>query len=193
MSVTAKLRLQLLAENVVVAESDDPVLWQQALLAITSSKPLVAKGVAPERPEGSDRLERDPIDNFASELSLPREVILGSCSPDVDEPFIHLDSHYYEALKRKSSRGPGSVAPAVLAATLLLLWFKAAKIERPVTVPMAQAILKTLSIRDANAYRSVKNAEWIQSRGSSLFLNPAYVSEAVRVARAYCSKTSGQE
>jgi hypothetical protein len=192
MSVTAKLRLQLLADSVVVAESDDPSLWQQVLTAISGATAL------PKAPtEKNDQLESpksvDAVDALARELDLPRNMVEGACSPSLVDPFIHLDSHFYEALKKKSSRGPGSVAPAVLAATLLLLWFKTARVDKPVTVVMAQAVLRTLSLRDANAYRSIKNAHWIQSRGNSLVLNPASISDAIRVARAYCGRLPLQE
>jgi hypothetical protein len=130
---------------------------------------------------------------FAAELDVTEEELTGACGPEVEPPYIHLDQRYWEALRKQTgSRGIDAVAPVVLAATLLAIWFKHGVGGSP-TVRQCQEVLSTIGLRDQNAARSLNNAEWLQARNGSVQINPARWSQAVRIAKAYCVKKSPKE
>ena len=197
MAITAKLKIQLLADNVLVAESEDARLWQSAFAAISAARsvvpteteaPLFGEAVvAALRPAG-----RTPrrLNSFADELGVTVEQLDGACGPSRDAPYLHLDVHCWEALKRNNgTRGPNSIAPISLAATMLCLWFRHAGNEKAPTVADCHAVLRPIGVDDKNASRSLKNCTWIQSRGSGLIVNPAQISRAIEVAKAFCLRT----
>ncbi len=209
MTVKASLQIVLKANDVIVAESDDAALWQQTLAAITGGKLSVAPAVA-SRDEVAvgratyngdsprDTQERlnwptDALDRFAHELRLDVVVVQAACDPGAEHPFMHLDVRTWEEFKRNTpARGYNSVPPVVLAATLLSLWFRQAQMGQ-VTIGQAQAVLNTIGLRDKNPVRGLRNCEWLQARDDVIKLNPARYTQALAVARAFCSRQTIEE
>jgi hypothetical protein len=191
----AKLTIQLLANDVLVAELEDDKLWRKVLAAMQG-------GAQPDADTGEETFEDTEKDlseakskpvlgvkAFASELKLPVETVQGSCAPVGDEPYLHLDSHCWESFKKNTpARGPQGIGPLQLAGTLICLWFKHAGIEGRPTQAQAQAVLGTIGMVDKNPSRAMKNCEWLQMRAGSILINPAKVSKAIAVAKAYCSQ-----
>jgi hypothetical protein len=197
MAVKAQLNIQLYADSVLVAESSDHELWRRVFAAIQTGKAFTADDDAELAVAASPKrsLSQDgPVAAFASELGVPENELVGACGPTTQAPYIHLDQRYWEALRNKTgSRGIDAIAPVALAATLLALWFKHGQIEGPLTIQHCQATLATISLRDQNAARSLRNAEWLQTRNGALVINPAQWSQAVRIAKAYCLKKAPRE
>ncbi|MCU0648856.1 MAG: hypothetical protein MUF00_12720 [Gemmatimonadaceae bacterium] len=205
-AVKAKLKVVLQADEVVVAEVEDSGLWQRVLAAINAGeRPTIATAVdlgAPTAPGDllpstldASPAPDDAVGKLAHRLGLTREVVQGACSPDTNAPFLHLDVHRWEDMKRQTpARGPGSVSPIALASTLLALWFREANLGNP-TQAQAQAVLATINLRDPNATRGIGKADWLQSRaGGFVMLNPANVSKATAMVKAFCSgKWKGEE
>jgi hypothetical protein len=196
MAVTATLKIQLTADSVVIAESDDPRLWHSVFSAIqlgsseVAEEPLNNKHLADkgddQNGKGGTANDGSALGAFAAALGIQVAEATGACAPTTDAPFITLDHRYWEALKNNTgSRGPGSIAPVALAATLLCIWFKHAELGTP-TVAQCQPVLRTINLTDKNPARSFRNANWLQPRSGSVFINPARWSQAVRVAKAYC-------
>jgi hypothetical protein len=198
MAVKAQLNIQLYADSVLIAESDDHELWRRVFAAIQTGKAFAGddddvKTPAATIPRRSPN-QTGPIAAFASELGVSEDEVVGACGPTTQAPYIHLDQRYWEALRNKTgSRGIDAISPVALAATLLALWFKHGQIDGVLTVQHCQATLATINLRDQNAARSLRNAEWIQTRNSAVVINPAQWSQAVRIARAYCQKKSPKE
>lgn len=203
MSVTAKLKVRLLADEVVIGESDDPALWQRVLTAMQrgggasldlGEDPLreekLKKDGEDERLDPSDGVGKT-VHNFAHELGVSVELVEGACGPSLDEPFIRMDDHHWEALKKNTpSRGPASVSSTVAAATLLALWYKHAKKSGGPSLEHCQTVLDAINVpRNTNGPRSIKNCMWLQLRDGAVVINPAERSKAVRIAKAYCLKT----
>jgi len=191
MSVKAKLKIILKADNIIVAESEDAQLWQKVLVIINSKSGL----------QDTNDLEDDKINNiipngknpqpiktFSKELGISEAELIGSCDPKLEVPYIHLDKHYWEALKRNTpKRGPKAIAPVQLAATLLALWKERLKLDPP-TLKEVSSILLTINLTPKNANRAISNCEWLQFRGKSIVVNPAQSSKAVSIAKSYCLK-----
>jgi hypothetical protein len=197
MAVKAQLNIHLYADSVLVAESSDHELWRKVFAAIQTGKAFTADDDV-ETPVAAmakrSLSQGGPIAAFASELGVPEDDVLGACGPTAQAPYIHLDQRYWEALRNKTgSRGSDAIAPVALAATLLALWFKHGQIEGGLTVQHCQATLATINLRDQNAARSLRNAEWLQTRNGAVVINPAQWSQAVRIAKAYCLKKSPRE
>lgn len=196
-AVKAKLTVILKADEVVVAEVEDPVLWQHALTVIHGGKPeprtnlgVVGAAEKPQKPNGAGAAEGEgPLGIMAEQLGLEPAVLQGACSPQAEAPYMHLDAHCWEEMKQQlPSRGALAVAPIVAATTLLALWFQKASLGNP-TQAQAKAVLATINISDPNASRSIQNASWLQSRaGGQVVLNPAEISKAVKLAKCFCSK-----
>lgn len=195
MAVTATLKIQLLANDVLVAQSEDPALWQQVLSAMNGAGSLTI----PERQPVTGQLEIRPntgqskglrgIEGFAGELGLDTTIVTGACEPSSEAPFIHLDGHCWESFKRNTpARGTTAISAINLAGTLLCLWFKHAGIEGKPTPAQAKAVLATIGVVENNPSRAVNNCEWLQARGGGIQINPARMSRAVAIARAYCSQ-----
>lgn len=186
------LKISLLAGGVEVASSTDSSIWLSTMAAITGVSAAVAPaGIIPAAvgtagAQSSD--PSDPITTFAAELEVTVDQLHGAASPSAEAPYIHLDHRYWEALKQKTPpRGVGAVPGVVLAATLLLLWNRHAKMGR-VTGAMCDAVLDTIGHEEKNRSRSLKGCEWIQVREDGLRLDPANTSSAVRLAKAYVTK-----
>lgn len=198
MVVKAKLKVQVLADDVVIAESDDPTFWQSVLSAIHSDSASVQGDSAPTPPTpvAATTASRpdfqggsDSVGLFANALSLEPEAVHGACSPRSTPPYLHLDHHYYEAFRRNTpTRGRSAIPNVTLVGTLLALWFKYAKLENGAEVGLIQQILQDLNAQGPNAARSLKNCPWLQYRSSRVHLNPAKISQALEVARAFCKQ-----
>ena len=208
MAVKVPLRIVLHAGNVVVAESDDGALWQRVLAAITEQPETrididvrapddasSADVPAPALPAGEPADDGatpapvdDPVARFAADLGVSREAVVRACAPATEPPYLHLDRHAWEEMRRSTPpRGPGSVAKAALAAALLVVWFRSAHLGSP-TMKMVHKVLRTLGIRDKNAVRVIHDAPWAQLRDGAIVLNLASASRAVALARAFCTQ-----
>lgn len=198
MSVKAKLSVVLKADEVEVASSEDAEIWQQVLLAITGAKPMSAPpqpaaGPAAATPAATvpvgPPVGADPLGRMAAAIGVEARVLQGTCSPAVDAPFMTLDAHRYEAMRKAlPERGAKAISNIQIAGTLLGLWFYYAGLGN-VTQAQAQAILDPLGKRDANPGRGIANAHWLQSRAGGQFaINPAEISVATKIAECFCSK-----
>lgn len=193
MVLKAALKVQLLANDVVVAESDSASLWHSVLQAMDRDEPLKNSDARRERAGGvareplAHRPAGDGISLLARDLGVDSAVVEAACGPTASAPYIHLDRHHWEALRKNTGeRGPKAVAPAVLAATLLALWWKHAGQEGAPTISDLTPVLNTISLPAYNVKRSLDNCRWLQLRGKSIALNPSRTSWAITVARAYC-------
>jgi hypothetical protein len=193
MAVKANLRMILMADDVVVAESDDPQLWQAAFRAMTTGA-----GVGELDPVGATHLagardwlgeeEQLALSAFAEELGVEPAVVRAACSPRAIAPYVFPDKLHWEAFKKCTpERGRTAVSNIVLALTLLLLWAEKIRVER-VTMRDGTAILRTIGARDEHPGRAVENCAWIERRMNRLVINPEEVSKAIAVARGYCLK-----
>lgn len=198
MSIKAKLRIQLFAEEVLVAESQDADLWRRVLSAIQGGQPLedaaapilpVGGSIGPAQLPGAV-LGGSALEKFAEELGATVDQVQGACSPELEPPYLHLDPKSWEAFRRNTpKRGASAIGPILVAATLQCLWFKYGAIEGKPTQALAKQALDTIGAKDPNASRSIKNCEWLQSRADGLVLHPAKFSRAVAVARAYVTES----
>jgi hypothetical protein len=197
MSIKAKLRISLHADDTVVAETDDAALWHQVLLAINKSAPVNLEEGG-RRPPSDDAVSAqddarltvdDGLKNLAGELGLSVEVVNGACGPVLDEPFLHLDKHCWKAMKEQTpERGPTAYSGMAIATTLLALWFKAAGLGEP-TQAQGQGVLTNIGLRDLNPGRGIERSEWLQARaGGIVRLHPAKRMRAIEIARAFCSQ-----
>lgn len=196
MAVKAQLSVQLFADAVLVAESQDQDLWRSVFAAIQSGTTTLAvlTDARSSTLATADASAPDSVVSFANELGLSVDEVAGACGPSAEAPFVHLDQRYWEALRQKTgSRGIDAIAPVALAATLLAIWFKHSKQAANPTLQQCQEVLSTIGLRDQNAARSLRNADWLQSRNGSVQVNPARWSQAVRIAKAYCLKKSPKE
>ncbi|HWY61400.1 MAG TPA: hypothetical protein VNW15_05820 [Rhizomicrobium sp.] len=192
MATKAKLTVVLKANETVVAESDDPGLWQQVLAAIQGGGlPAAIKSeVVPLEefvPSGGGNKS---IENFARGLGIQSGILIGAISPSRDAPYLHLDRHCWAQMKKEvPQRGPGSISATGLAGTLLALWFKEAKMDMQATQALAAAVLNTIDFTDKNTSRGIKNTKWLQGRaGGAIVINPAEIVKAQAIARAFCTK-----
>ena len=201
MTVKAKLKVILKADNVVIAESDDSALWQNVFQSINrGALPEASAGVeSGQGLQGSQEWEdligqgASPLDNalrsFAKTLSLEPGIVEGACDPSMGTPYIHLDRHYWEALvKALPKRGPKSIAGIVIAATILCFWKEKAGLG-DTTTKEAYAVLKTIHLATKHINRSINNCEWLRLKaGGIVTINPAHTTRALNVVRGYCMK-----
>jgi hypothetical protein len=202
--VKAKLKVVLQADDTVVAESEDAGLWQRVLMAINKGagdlgaldhvslvesveKRTIASHASPG--ESPDAGGDEAVARFAKLLGLDVATVVGACAPSQTSPYLTLDMHCWNSLKDQTpSRGPGSVSPLAIAATLLALWMQAAKLGN-VSQGEAQKVLSTINLRDANPTRSIRGADWLQARsGGVIVVNPARIKRAIALARAFCAQ-----
>lgn len=191
MAIKTELKLKLFAGNVEVAESDSVDLWQNVFAAINRGDGQLtnidSRGSYAEDMDNGTGQDK-AIENFAEALKITTDELQGACVPSKQEPHIHLDEQYWEALKDNTpKRGPGAVSSVVLSATLLALWFKYAGLGLPL---LAQAceVEQTINLQDKARTRSLKNCSWLQIRGGKIAINPAEISRAIELASAYCTK-----
>jgi len=194
MAIKAQLKLILQADDVVIAESDDPRIWQAAFQAIQGAdveKVLGRSGPATDSgihwvPEE----ERSAILSLAGDLEVDPQDLLSACHPRMIAPYVFLNKHYWEAFKHQTAeRGRTAVSNAVLALTLLLLWGEKIHLER-ISLRDGMAVLRTIMARDDHASRAVENCSWLQKTSGRIVLNPEKISRAVAIARAFCTRTA---
>lgn len=189
--IKAKLKIVLKADDIDIAETSDPILWQRVLAAISTPQEDttgVSLGDINQKDEIDLSPPKGPAAKLAKEIGVKVDIIQGSCAPTDSAPFIHLDKHHWEAMKKATPpRGSKSISPIALAATLLILWKEQAKLGDS-TVKEVQKVLATVKIRDSHPNRSLNNCEWLQLRGKSIIINPAQTSKAIELAKAYCTK-----
>ena len=175
----------------VVGETDDPVLWQKVLAAITigdESDTGDSPGVTGELPSIHDDDAGDPIGRLASELTVPGTAVRAALAPSEEPPFLHLDARAWEAFTRNfPKRGSGAVPAITLALTALALWFQCLDTDPP-TIAQGKEVLDTINVKGSNLPRSLRNCDWLQHRGDNVSVNPAEVTQAVGVVRAFCLK-----
>lgn len=193
MPFKATLKIVLKADETVVAESEDPVLWQNILLAINSnSSTIIHRDSNPDVSKDQNIKENigiDPIDKFANEIGVDKNILIGACSPTNEKPFIHLDKHHWEALKKNlPSKGSNAIAAAAIGGTILVLWKDAAKLGDTLQKDVA-GVLNTIGIKDKNPKRSFDNCKWLQLRNDKLMINPAETSKAIDLVKSYCLKS----
>jgi len=191
----AKLRIVLKANETFVAESTDPILWQKVLAAINTQSEA-SKNENLEDISQNDKYDlspaKGPVNQMAKEIGVSADVLKGACDPLDTKPFIHLDKHHWEAMKKATpSRGPKAISHIALAATLLILWKEKAKLGDS-TIKDSQEVLATVSLSERHPNRSLDNCEWLQLRGKSIVINPAQTSKAIAAAKAYCTKEWGK-
>jgi hypothetical protein len=194
MTIKAKLTVRLLADTVLVAESNDEDLWKRVLSAIhggTSGGEFVVgehpnKVITPPSLQSPLAEKSGGVKALAKEIEVVESEVDGALSPTHEAPFITLDVKLWETFKKANPpRGRNAISPIVLSGTILCLWFKCAGIEGRPTQKQAQDVLHEIGERDKNPSRAVKNCEWLQSRGDGLQLNPARYSKAINLAKAF--------
>lgn len=125
---------------------------------------------------------------FAYDLDINPDAVNGACGPSLEPPYLHLDYHAWETFRNNHpTRGAGTIAPSALAGTLLSLWFISANLGIP-SKSMIPGVLITINLKDRNLPRGIKNCEWLQLRESKLIVNPAKISKAKAVAKAFCDQ-----
>ena len=189
--IKAKLKIVLKANDIDIAESSDPILWQKVLAAINTPQEGttgVNLGDISQSDKNDLSLPKSPLAKLAKEIGVTVDILQGSCAPTDSAPFIYLDRHHWEAMKKAPpARGSKAISPIALASTLLILWKEQAKLGDS-TVKDAQKVLGTVGISDSHPNRSLDNCEWLQLRGKNILINPAQTSKAVELAKAYCTK-----
>jgi hypothetical protein len=202
----ARMRVVLMADDVIIADAEDFKLWNAVLSAISSGSSSLLQEGAPAIAAGNSTTQKsvydaaldaniantpspDPISKFAREVGVEIDVLQGACAPSADEPYLHLDPHHWERMRRElPARGPKAIPPIVLALSMLTLWSRAGGLG-PVTQSQGQAVLGVLGIRDTNPGRGLDGAQWLQRRsGGQVVLNPAMISSAVTVTKCFCTK-----
>jgi hypothetical protein len=205
MAPKAKLMIVLKADETIVAEAENPELWQRILGILnrgdaSKSKPQPSDdeldvldagdhGGAGKKAASSSR----PVARFATSLGVSEDELVAALDPKLEPPYLHLDLHCWAAMKKGTpQRGPGGLPPTGLAGTLLALWFKQAGIDLPSTQALASDVLKTVNVVDKNPSRGIKNTKWLQARsGGAIVINAAEIAKAQEIARAFCTKKWG--
>lgn len=190
-NIKAELKIVLLANDMDIAESSDPILWQKVLAVInTQTEGSKNDNIGDFRQNDTNDLSsaRGNTEKMSQEIGVSVAILKGACNPSDSAPFIYLDKHHWEAMKKGTPpRGPKSIAPIALAATLLILWKEKSKLGDS-TISDAQKVLGTLNLYDKHTKRSLDNCEWLQLRGKNIIINPAQTSKAIKMAKAYCTK-----
>lgn len=197
MAMKTRLKLILKAGNTVVAESADPLLWQSVLAAITGTGPAderdlptpIAEQTRTADSEGPF-LPSPELRSFCRMVQVPPERTHQAMQPTRQPPFLLLDEGRFRTFRdHHPQRGPNAISPSVLVSTLMVLWFKFAKLGSP-TVYQVKQVLEPLGVTDRNAYRSVQNCRWLQLRDGRVQLHTLHTAERFRLARAFIETTS---
>lgn len=188
MAFKASLKIILKADETVVAESDDPTLWQNTLLAINGENKSRIVINPPNSGENAGKENPDAIDKFAEELGVDRDILIGACSPSFEKPYIHLDKHHWEEIKKSpSGKGVRKIGNLVIASSILILWKDIAKLGDVTQIEISE-VLNTINVRDKNPTRSLNNCKWLQMRNTKYIINPSMISNAINLVKAYCLK-----
>jgi len=193
MAIKARLTLILKADDVTVAESDDPEIWQAAFEAIQAGLgDSTFQKADDDLTEWVPEEERVAIRSLANDLDVSVKDVLASCHPRMMPPYLFLNRRYWEAFKRQTpERGRNAVSNAVLAMTLLLLWAEKINLDR-VSQRDGMAVLRAISAGDEHASRAIENCSWLQRSSGRVVINPDEISKAVAVARAFCLQRAPQ-
>lgn len=188
--------LKLYVGDEVVANSTDLRLWQMVFARISNTDengnepvlPITIDDGLTNHGIGSINSE---LEKFCKELNVDIEIVKGACDPITEEPFMHLDMHFWsEWSKKLPQRGSTAISSIVLSATLLALWVRKAKLDT-LSLKECQKVLVNIGVHGKNHSRSIKNCEWLQLRqGNTIQINPAEIKKAIEVARAFCEKRS---
>jgi hypothetical protein len=199
------MSIVLKANDVVVAEVENPTLWNAVFAAINAGSSGLPSSLtqalqAPPAAIGSIGLSYaadtasntpalEPIDKFAKELGLDKATVEGACDPSTSDPFITLDRHCWESMKSTlPARGVNAITPIVLASTILALWNRHAGFGA-VTQLLAQNTLAQIGAKDSNPTRGLDGCDWLQRKqGGAVTVNPARVSRAITIATCFCSR-----
>jgi hypothetical protein len=193
--VKAKLKIVLQADETIVAESEDPALWQRVLLAINGDPARLPGGSVNADREQEQQAEEvlgeeaQDVQKLANMLGVSASVVEGACAPAKISPFLSLDMHCWNAMKEQTpAKGVGSMTSIGVAGTLLALWCQSAKLGSAKQVEVHK-ILRTVNVQDKNPTRSIQSSDWLQSRtGGVILVNPARLTRAIAIAKAFCSK-----
>jgi len=191
----AALSVVLKADELMIAESQDPILWQNVLISINAGKSMIDASPSVQFKTSSSpgvngaEDPTEPTDQLAVQLGIDAILVKGACSPALTTPYMHLDAHCWEAMKKAvPSRGTSAFAPIVVPATLLGLWFQKTGLGNP-TQAQALEVLRTVNVNDKNPSRAIQNTQWLQRRsGGQIVVNPAEISQAVKLAKCFCTK-----
>ena len=199
-ALKAKMVVVLKADELTVAEVEDAALWNTIFAAINSgsssflrnsSQPAQSSLASTSVVEAVVRNTpvTEPINKFASELNVDLDVLIGACDPTPNEPFLRLDFHHWEKMKKDlPARGTKALPPIVVAATIFCLWARHAALGTA-TQAQAQSVLAAINSRDPNASRGIASASWLQARpGGQVVLNPSQISKAICIANAFCKQ-----
>jgi len=184
----AQLRLILMADDVVVAETDDAEIWRIAFQAIHGGQGSASFDHAQDAAlaEWVPENERVAIRSLARDIGVDVRDLLSACHPRSVPPYIFLSRRHWEAFKRNTpERGRTAVSNSVLALTLLALWAEKINIDR-ITLRDGMAVLRAISARDEHARRAAENCPWLQFSGR-IEINPDRVSKAIAIAHAFCT------
>lgn len=201
MSTKAKLVVVLKAGETIVAEVEDPNLWQQILAVINQSSntgiinaPKISSALSECGQAKTTISANDAISRFAKSLGVNNDDLVGAMSPSTEAPYLNLNHHCWEAMKKKTpKRGPGALSATGIAGTLLALWFKEANLGSA-TQAQAAEVLDIINVNDPNPSRGIKNTQWLSGRrGGVIMLNPAKISDAQAVAKNFCLKDWGDK
>jgi len=191
MAVKAKLTVTLKADDVIVAETEDADLWHRVLTAIqTATNTGLLSGSLPPPPPNQPRDASDALGKFAAELGITREAVQGACAPTAEAPYMHLNQHNWEAMRKAlPERGLKALSPVAVGATLMALWFRHGGLGNP-TQAQVLTVLSGINVEDKNRSRGIRRSKWLQPRaGGQIVLNPAEISVAIKLAKSFCSKT----
>jgi len=185
----AKLKVTLKADDVVVAEVENPTLWHNVLLAIQTGTNAVGAALQTPLATPPPANPSDALGKLAAELGLGREIAQGALSPQADAPYMHLNQHNWESMRKAlPERGPKALSPMAAGATLMALWFRHAGLGN-VTQAQVLTVLGGINVEDKNPSRGIRNSKWLSPRaGGQVVLNPAEISIAMKVAKAFCTK-----
>jgi hypothetical protein len=184
----ARLKLILMADDVIVAETDDAEVWRIAFQALHGDRAAAGldRREEAELAEWVPENERVAIRSLARDIAVDVSDLLSACHPRSVPPYIFLSRRHWEAFKRNTpERGRTAVSNAVLALTLLTLWAEKINIDR-ITLRDGMAVLRAISARDEHARRAAENCPWLQFSLSRVSLNPDRTSSAVAIAHAFC-------
>lgn len=189
-------QLKLFVDGKQVADSTDFNLWQSAYKAIKraegklNDEGMESALVAPELiTDITDETVEAAISDFAKMIGINVATLRGVCDPKNEEPFIHLDMHFWADWKKNlPKRGRNSVGSIALSGTFLTLWFRSAKLGTP-TLSQCQTVLDEIGITTKNTIRGINNCEWLQLRpGKRIQLNASAIDKAIEAAKAFCER-----
>jgi len=191
-ALKAKLKIQLFADKVVVAESEDEHLWRRTLAAIqgvtTSSEELGGTDSDTDLDDPRSPASKG-VNGLVKVLGVKVSQLNGACEPSSAPPYLHLDAKYWESfIKDAPKRGASAISASQLAATILCLWFKYGEIPGQPTQAQTLDVLNGIGLEDPNISRSIKNCTWLQNRRGGIQINPAEMTKAESVAKRFITK-----